>query len=285
MSDVPSIRTAWRFFGLWGAIATALFLISTILTIVAVHVSRDKYDPTRTARQVVSIFTKDWPNKDADYLVRYTYDENARRSSVTLPALHDETVVLNNLPKDYADACVLADTNQRLELTPLGEGFFAFDLVKVRNLMSPLAAKLFQIEVTCALDFPIEKESFARRRTYFENKYGGAKYLGRPNTWTLDASHMEGADNIEFLVSGERSTAGLNWLDSAQPAGRTELASARMVAPGEILMLRWQSTGRESEREALFVLIGAFIAIGAAMFLEALRPFVERFVGRHEAGG
>jgi hypothetical protein len=282
MSDVPSIRTAWRFFGLWGAIATVLFLISTILTIVAVHVSRDKYDPTRTVRQVVSIFTKHIPKKDADYVVRYTYDESTRGSSITLPGLTDETVVLNNISELSSESCmaeVAVGSRQPLKVTPilLGPGFFSFDLTKLGTAPG-------QVEVTCALNFPIEKEAYARRRTYFQNEYPGGNKFGWPNTWTLDASHMEGADNIEFLVSREPSTGGI-LMSFSQPVGRAELASARMVAPGEILMLRWQSTGSESEREALFVLIGAFIAIGAAMFLEALRPFVERFVGRHEAGG
>jgi hypothetical protein len=72
---------------------------------------------------------------------------------------------------------------------------------------------------------------------------------------------------------------------SMQPAGRAALASAQMVEPfGILIMLRWQSTSRQSERETLFVLIGAFIAIGAAMF-EAGRPYVERFMGRYRAGG
>jgi hypothetical protein len=47
------------------------------------------------------------------------------------------------------------------------------------------------------------------------------------------------------------------------------------------LRIEYNDTVAESRRDILFVVIGALIALGAAMILESLRPIVEQYAQRH----
>jgi hypothetical protein len=49
-----------------------------------------------------------------------------------------------------------------------------------------------------------------------------------------------------------------------------------LIEPDHIAVVRFHSVRKEELRDWYFVLIGAFVAFGAALFLESLRPYIER---------
>ena len=56
---------------------------------------------------------------------------------------------------------------------------------------------------------------------------------------------------------------------------RTQQDDERYLISGSSAVVEWNSENGAEERDALFVVIGAFIAIGAAILIEGLRPHVE----------
>lgn len=106
-----------------------------------------------------------------------------------------------------------------------------------------------------------------------------------PSTkWTLDASQLADADDIVFSVpiSGSKLTRELYPYVSAP--NLVQLSSAHDMHPEDTVELSWQWVAKQFERDALFVLVGVFVAIGATMFLEAVRPFAERMAA-HQSDG
>ena len=57
--------------------------------------------------------------------------------------------------------------------------------------------------------------------------------------------------------------------------GRSESSNQTLLQANDLVQIRYTDARLESRREALFVVVGALIALGAAMALECLRPFVE----------
>ncbi|MBV8688865.1 MAG: hypothetical protein JOZ59_02055, partial [Candidatus Eremiobacteraeota bacterium] len=80
--------------------------------------------------------------------------------------------------------------------------------------------------------------------------------------------HMAGAESVEF--SGGYSWMGSSTVESPE--------SQRGIKLGQSVEVRWREADREGERDELLVVVGALIALGAAMMVEAVRPMVDRYI-------
>ena len=99
------------------------------------------------------------------------------------------------------------------------------------------------------------------------------------------------ADRQTYEAAGDReqnlvvSAYKLNESKLLTLAGRrTAQDDERDLIPGASAIVDWNSENGEEERDALFVVIGAFIAIGAAILIEGLRPHVELAIESNYAG-
>ncbi|MBV9737946.1 MAG: hypothetical protein JO177_07215, partial [Candidatus Eremiobacteraeota bacterium] len=85
--------------------------------------------------------------------------------------------------------------------------------------------------------------------------------------------HVAGSESIEF--SGGYSWVGFSSVESPE--------SQRGIKLGNTVEVRWREADREGERDELLVVVGALIALGAAMMVEAVRPAVDRYIETHTA--
>lgn len=144
-----------------------------------------------------------------------------------------------------------------------------------------------ELGVTCRLNSVVDHESYAERRIHFEDIPVELLYDhnnepvatgGRRVDWTLSFRDMEDVKDITFLtqslVSGTKkgmpTQSGINW------------GATREFAFGDRVEVRWDSLTSEMWRDVIIVIIGALVALGAAMVIEAIRPFVEHIAATHK---
>lgn len=131
------------------------------------------------------------------------------------------------------------------------------------------------VQLECAITADAMRfNTFSGRQVHFVNGAGDFERELKPVSWIF-AFDMPGVENVNleavaenFEYPGPQLRRLLDW------------RSPQLVAPGERLVLSWRSQNRESLRDIIIVIIGSLVALGAAMLLEALRPFVERIAGR-----
>ena len=86
-------------------------------------------------------------------------------------------------------------------------------------------------------------------------------------------ANIDGAENVHF--SGGESHLGQPGIDN--PEYERDISGPIEVS--------WSVFRRESERDELLVVIGALIALGASMVVEAFRPYIDRLVARKRQPG
>ena len=315
MPGLPSRRTASRYLGIWGCLAICTFVAAWSLTRIVTRVNHPDFDPAKTEVQGIGILSPQGQQKtfqgEFPYVVRYKYDEAKSAAAITVSFIWgEETLLLNHVKACVANSRDFQGMDKDLKdliASPVKENL---KLVRLSNDLSCISLEEFGhlpgVDVTCTLDSFVRSETFAARSIYFRNvgpnsavssdlPAGCATRNERHSAvftkWTLDASQLGDADNMTFSVAENRSMSraeGFNdyfSVDKTPAPSFVQLASAREIAPDDTVELRWQWVSKESERDEIFVLIGALVAVGATLLLEAIRPFVEIIVGRHKRGG
>ena len=130
----------------------------------------------------------------------------------------------------------------------------------------------------CTVRLPVTWETFATRRMIVgeyvvrnPDGYGVASYTPATNI-EVDFEHMAGLENVQFF--GGHSWAGSPLVESPE--------QWRGIGAGATAVVTWHDLGREGERDSIFVIIGALIAIAAGMAVEAARPYIERYVEQRD---
>ena len=264
VSDLPSLRTAWGFFGLWGSLAILVFAVAAYLTERVFEVQEE------SPLQKIGIFSRNGGAVTPS--VAFEYHRIPKRAWMQLDLVSGilpAKVFLNNVnPQDCTFSAASVKSGPA-KLIPFRSGGYIFDWESESGGGT----------LACHLDPAIVlSNTFSKRSVEFENS--SESFLktedwrsGAAVKWTLVASSLyEDTDSIGIMRT-DYSTVGNNFQNSE---------AVRDVLPEEDVVLRWESRSRESQRDVMLVIIGSLVALGAAMFLEALRPFVDRFIGRHQ---
>jgi hypothetical protein len=293
-SAATPLRSARRIFALWGGLAVLSFVFAGCLTKIIVRVNDVDYRPLRLSlvtrnavdenAQYVSVFSREL---DANTHIRVDYDDlegkHGGRARIVLASLHhpDATILLNNVVGTRS----CTQQGQPLELTkiPTSTDFEMQDVYLmdweeniqhiVCDLKSVIVADTFTTR-TVRIVNTATKDDFVDRYMEHETlssvlESAAWNFGDKPVTWRLDETKQHDAENITILLRTS--------LESDESRGPT-LDAVRQTFPGDHLEVHWKSPSQDSVRDILLVIIGSAIALGAAMFLEALRPFVERFV-------
>jgi hypothetical protein len=299
-STMPSRRTAWRFLCVWGGLAVFLFVLAGYLTYVIVRVNSGEWIfgqlPPPGNWQDIGIFSNEVGDVRSTTFVRYNYDEKEKTSNITLfSQLSSAKIVLNNVTScsepDVPDPEAPWVTKEKqLKLIPLDKpNSNDWSAIDWSTTAKPEEGS-YPLVIECKLNSIVEEETFTTRRIFFRNlpylmdeQIRGAPITwgeyGPPVKWTLDVSNIDGIDKIAF-----QGGTGL-FAPSSDRQNILQLGSARDIIPSspiDFVALRWESQSHESRRDIIIVVIGSLIALGAAMLLEGLRPFVERLIGHHD---
>ncbi len=239
--------------------------------------------------------------------VRYMYDEGSKGASV-------ELVGARRFGKNHLDARLQSG---RLHCTRdwfHSHGAPASEIDSYREKGQPFGDTYLIdwknnpdgfLRVVCKLRSIVDRHTYTERRIYFCNSgYQGGEYesdnphdaetldkngfgsYGYPLKWTLDLSDVSNIGSIAF-VGGTNASANYPATNDALRAEGSvrELGATRGFVPSDLVEVRWESLTSESLRDIYIVIIGALVALGAAMLLEALRPFIEWLIGAHEPSG
>lgn len=131
----------------------------------------------------------------------------------------------------------------------------------------------------CHLPRPLEvRDSFAGSELPFYASFDPEQRVSQEQETIGDAmanssisEEGRGLHAARLLVS-----AAVDRAQNMQVYGGLEQSvSATVLLPGENATFKYDDVDLLNKRDAQFVLVGALIALGAAMALEALRPFVE----------
>lgn len=137
-----------------------------------------------------------------------------------------------------------------------------------------LAPNEYQVRLHCDLKLVADRETFVTKRllVFAHDAAGLGSYMGPDYTAIpilyVRFPHVAGSEGVEF--SGGYSWMGTSSVESPE--------SQRGIKLGSQLEVRWREADREGERDALLVIVGALIALGAAMMVEAVRPAVDRYI-------
>jgi hypothetical protein len=134
-----------------------------------------------------------------------------------------------------------------------------------------------QMDITCELKPVVWNDTFASRRIIIWNPDPTEALIpcdpncenGAVLPWALDVSEIEDADH--FTMTGHSL--------QSRPTESLNSTAVRNVLPGTAVTVRWETVHAESRRDGIFVIIGALVALGAAMLIEAVRPLIEELAG------
>lgn len=257
------MRFAQRFLFLWGIIATICFAIAAAMTWMVVQV----YAPG--APKQIAIYG-DYRLKNGVGTIEY-YGAPRPVWIVTFPAGSRFVV----LPGDPNAAC--EDLRETFKFGPLGvlhaaergieprlrpsimhryyDSSHAFDVmqINVTNLQSDRIGG----RIACFINVPPTRESLT-------NSSFGFDYM-----LLLDLGAQAEAKAIRVSVNIPDAEQMNVYGGTSASSGGTDLT------PGTEAIFRYVNMEQEGTRDVLFVLIGTFIALGAATTLEAIRPYIE----------
>lgn len=242
-----------RFLLIWGALAALNFVIAAVLTGIVVEVSAleapyhsvGMYGAYRS--HAVGWVYYYGGAAGGRYLIYYP----AHTTSVALPTGKFTDCIYNQPPQRRVLSSDVTTSSYQ------GRSFYL-----IRLSPSPHGAAT-NGEVTCRLDF-------APTRTSFTDYAMDIWFLPYPPKGSVSAATLnyyvqfDGAENMQ--VFGARATS----------------SSSAALEPDDESVIRFTDVRRQSLREIMFVVIGTLVAFGAALSLEAIRPYVERAASGHQ---
>jgi hypothetical protein len=243
---------ASRFLYIWGALSLVMFAIAAVLTAVLVHVSalEPPYHPIGMYGNYHGpaqgwIYYYRTTREGGNYLVYYP--EGTRVVALPYGILERCT---NELPSRH----VIPKSSIRSVQQKSGQYYLVW--------LSALArGTVHDGKATCAMGFAPTRDSF----TDYSIDYWFLPSLpiaGSPIPTLNISAILEGAANMQVL--GERATS----------------SSSAALEPDDEVVIRYSDVRLLSLRDVMLVVIGALVALGAAMALEAIRPFVELMAAR-----
>lgn len=242
---------AYRFLLIWGTLAVLCFAIAAKLTAVLVNVPglEPPFSPTGMYGEFHGA------------AVGWIYYYKAT-SGGTYLVYYPAGTKFVAMPYGKLSACSMTKPHEtRLpsgDIATLHSQTHAFYLLTISALPhgAPTAG-----EITCSLEFE-------PTRTSFTNSAMDVWFLPALSNRTSPLStlnfyvQIEGAENMQ--VFGARATS----------------SSGVALEPDDESVITFTDVRREGLRDIMLVVIGAFIALGAAMALEAIRPYVELTAAR-----
>ncbi len=85
----------------------------------------------------------------------------------------------------------------------------------------------------------------------------------------IDVSDINGANNVTY-IGGLSSDKTYTMIDAPE--------FVRTIQPNDHFTARWELLTRSGARDAILVIVGSFIALAAAMAVEALRPALDHLI-------
>jgi hypothetical protein len=247
MSLETRTRTyAYRFLFVWGALAALNFVVAAVLTAMLVRVAalEAPYHPIGmyghySANATGWIYYYQTPS-GGSYLIYYP----PHTTLVALP--YEKSIECNlNRPSQLRVAPSSVSTSQH-------DGHLFY----VITLSAQPSGSTNDGEATCKLDLPPTRSSF----THFSLDMWFPPTLrsGVSPAQTLNFSlQIDGAENMEVF------------------GGRATSSSSIALGPDDESVFEFSDVRREGLRDIILIVIGALVGLGAAMALEAIRPYVE----------
>lgn len=234
--------------------------------------------------------------------VNFRSEGNNAVMSVKIPSGLDVRFVMNHLlgtnpctlsDQDQANPTTLNVTERSTDERQIGRVWLvSLSPTRPRDILIPgatvavtqpwvadRAALDAPLVLDCKIDLPAEWETFASRR------------LGVAEPTLHDIDEPEDAPpgladylpvgNIGVNFEGLSGLEGLQFIGGFSFVGNPTVESPeqwRTIRLGSNAEVTWHDLGREGQRDEILVIIGALIAIGAAMAVEAVRPYIERYV-------
>lgn len=236
---------ARRFLVIWGALAALIFVIAGVLTAILVHIPalESPYHPVGMYGDY---------RRDAIGWVYY-YSTNSGSTYLIYYPAHTKLVAL---PYGTFTKCVgNRPTSMRIPPKAIALSRYqdhAFYLITLSSAPhgAPIAGK-----VTCTIGFAASRSSFT---SFAMDIWFMPTLPGVMPVATLNYSvEIDGAEDMQ--VFGERSTS----------------SSSAALAPDDEIVIEYNDIRREGFRDIMLIVIGALVGLGAAMSLEAIRPYVE----------
>lgn len=245
------VSYAHRFLYLWGGLSVFMFCIAAVLTSLLVRVSlvESDYHP-------IGLYG-DFQSR----AVGWIYYEHRRRHNVFLVYYPARTTVVA-LPHGKFTGCTTGETTKTPlpahNVTPSQYENRPFYLVTLSA--EPHGTSAAGV-LTCEIDFQARRESFTgySMDVWFMPKPPAA---AAPIATLNFSATIEGAEYMQ--VFGARSTS----------------SSGADLEPDDEAIVKFTDIRSEGLRDVALVLIGAFVALGAAMALEAIRPYIEATANR-----
>lgn len=249
--ELAKVSFAHRFLLLWGGLSVVMFCIAAVLTSALVHVSLvgSYYQPIGLYGDYRSRATGwiyyEYRGGRSDFLVYYP----ARTTLVALPFGKFTECAQGEFTKTRLPARDIVQS--QYEQRP----FYLVTLSAQPNGTNAAGV------LTCQIDFEARRESFTgyAMDVWFLPKPPKA---ATPASTLNFSAKVEGAEYMQ--VFGARSTS----------------SSGADLEPDDEAIVKFTDIRREGLRDVALVLIGAFVALGAAMALEAIRPYIEATAGR-----
>jgi hypothetical protein len=303
-SRVPSRRTAWRFFALWGGLALIPFGLAVYLTVKIVYVNHSEFDSRKTPVEEIGIYgpVPD-PATPLNVVVNYVYDEGSKEASVEFAADIHGKIILNHVAGP--DSCVIPGPDS--DPTPIPLKISRIYKQGAEDDQAYLIAEhggqpeYGWLRISCKLDSIVDRQTYTERRIHFHNILDVADYepfdsgyLGQdPHSvppmwgatlkWTLSLSKSSSIENVTFVGGTNVGNAYRDEREELKAQGGVkEFGATRDFAPDDLVEVHWESLTMRSWRDVLIVIIGTLVALGAAMFVESVRPLVDRFVADNE---
>jgi hypothetical protein len=242
-SETPSY--AHRFLVIWGALAALNFVIAAVLTAILVHIPalESPYNP-------VGMYGNYRENATGWV---YYYRTNSGSTYLIYYPAHTKLVAL---PYGRFSTCVGdRPARTRIPLRAIAISHYedrAFYLITLSSQPhgAPVAG-----ETTCTIAFAATRSSFT---SFAMDIWFMPSLPSLVPVATLNyAAEIDGAENMQ--VFGERSTS----------------SSSAALAPDDEIVIEYNDIRREGFRDIVLIVIGALVGLGAAMSLEAIRPYVE----------
>jgi hypothetical protein len=242
---------ARRFLLIWGSLSILNFLLSGALTAALVSVP-----PVQAPYNPVGMY-----GEYRDGSVGWVYYYDTALNVGTYLIYYPPGTKLVALPYGKFSGCtndrpVQLAFDARAVTTGVYEGH-KYYLIALSRLARGTATAG---KATCKIDFHATADSFIGYAMdfWFLPSLANVEPVATLNY----AVTIDGADNMQ--VFGAKSTS----------------SSGAALEPDDETVIRYTEVRRESLRDIVLVLIGAFVALGAATALEAVRPYVELFANR-----
>jgi hypothetical protein len=243
---------------MWLGLAAISFLFAALFTWHIAHEADPFRDPSWEGKGVVefAVLAAEGSRGRAELVVSYGSGNAQTLFSFFLPEEAERLIIFGDRTPFE---CYRYGTNETIPRNTTGKGAPYLDLANLhRNKNEPLQ---------CLVKAHEFRETFTRTvLAFFVHDLEEDELRTMPVDLTIDRSQGP----FEFI---------------GPYMGHWGISEGRihMDPPYHILYVRFTSLRNEQGRDWYLVLIGAFVALGASLVVEAVRPFIDKITERREA--